>query len=72
MKLIDEEGLLSLLSAAPALAAPAGVGSSGAPSQGPKAASSAAPAAPALAPPTQGGLLLLLGTAWRQACLYSS
>ena len=62
VKLIDEEGLLSLLSAAPAPSAPAGVGSSGpsAPSKGAKSASVAAPAAPAPALPMQGGLLLLL------------
>ena len=68
MKLIDEEGLLLLLSAAPALAAKGGAGSSGAsaPSKGAKSASTAAPAAPAPAPapPTEGGLLLLLGILW--------
>ncbi len=73
VKLIDEEGLLSLLSAAPAPAVPAGGGSPGAsaPSKGASAAPSAAPAAPAPAPPTQGGLLLL-GTLGHQACLCGS
>ena len=74
MKLIDEDGLLWLLSAAHAPAALAAAGSPGAaaPSKGAKSASAAAPAASAPAPPTQGGLLLSLESLWCQACPYGT